>query len=505
MTSTTTVMMIKNRLNRLRFISSSRWRIIAWMMLATSFAILGLIFSVREILLSDLDREANDQIIREISEFREFSQESTDPTAPLPYNNLEDMMQTYISRQFFGTSGQLIGVTDSQVLYLKEQDNQASATGYRVHQDTDLLDTITRSESASGVENTPDGPVHWGKTSISITTNDGKDEGQLIVVQYIQPQLDDIRFIINTMVGVGFAGLLLTSVFSWFIAGQILKPIRTLRTVAEDITDKNISARVPVQGDDDISAMSMTFNQMLDRLEASSTMQRQFLDDVSHELRTPITIVRGHLELMERTTQDQQATLDLVDDELERMGRIVGDLLLLAKSERPDFVRPQRTDVADLIISLESKVQAVGKHRWVISDIAEGEVNLDAQRVTQAMIQLAANAAQYSPENSVISLGTAYVDREGRKHLNLWVQDQGPGVDPNDAPHLFDRYRRESSRNPNAIEKHALGAGIGLAIVQAIAESHDGSVWVATPDSEIGSVFGLSIPTDLSLDMKVSA
>lgn len=487
---------------RLPLTSSSRWRIIAWMMLATSFATLGLIFSVREVLLTQVSKDANDQVVHEIGEFRQFSEVGVNPATAQPFDSLDDMLQTFITRQYSGYSEQLIGVANEQVIYLKEQDDHATTAGYRLHQDRALLENIRTSSERSGVENTPAGPIHWGKIDVTINNSAGTQKGQLIVVEYTQPQLDQVRFTVKTMIGVGLAGLLLTSVFSWFIAGQILKPIRTLRTVAEDITDKNISARVPVHGDDDIAAMSVTFNQMLDRLEDASITQRQFLDDVSHELRTPITIVRGHLELMERASPDQHATLGLVDDELERMGRIVGDLLILAKAERPDFVRPQLTDVTELIISLDSKVQAFSKHRWVISDIAEGEVVLDAQRITQAMIQLAANAAQYSPEGTVIKLGTAYGNHNGSPVLKLWVQDQGPGVAPEDARSLFERYRQTNAKNPEARNQHSLGAGLGLAIVQAIAEAHRGNAWVATPDSGIGSTFGLSIPTDHSTNPK---
>lgn len=478
--------------------SSSRWRIVAWMMLATSFALLSLIISVREVLLAQITKTANENVVHELGEFRQFTNIGVNPATAEPFDNLEDTLRTFISRQYSGYSEQLIGTVGTQVLYLKEQDDHATATGYRLHQDRELLTSIRESKENSGIEETPAGPIHWGKVDVELDSASNKQTGQLIVVEYTQPQLDDVRFIVNTMIAIGISGLLLTAVFSWFIAGQILKPIRTLRTVVEDITDKNISARVPVRGDDDIAAMSMTFNQMLDRLEEASVTQRQFLDDVSHELRTPITIVRGHLELMDRFTEDQKSTLDLVDDELARMGRIVGDLLVLAKAERPDFVRPQLTDVAELIISLDSKVQAFNKHRWVISEIAEGEVVLDAQRITQAMIQLAANAAQYSPEGSLVTLGTAYAERDGREYLNLWVQDQGPGVNPENANYLFDRYRRDNRHNPAAHTQHSLGAGLGLAIVQAIAEAHSGTVWIATPDTETGSIFGLSIPTNLT-------
>ncbi|MDO4898714.1 MAG: sensor histidine kinase, partial [Rothia sp. (in: high G+C Gram-positive bacteria)] len=133
-------------------------------------------------------------------------------------------------------------------------------------------------------------------------------------------------------------------------------------------------------------------------------------------------------------------------------------------------------------------------HRWMIADIAEGEVSLDEQRITQAMIQLAANAAQYSPEGSTITIGSEFTGYNEQRQLKLWVQDQGPGIAEEDAQALFERFKRNHSKNPATAGKHSVGAGLGLAIVRSIAEAHHGSVWVASPENGIGSIFGLTIP-----------
>lgn len=472
---------------------SVRLRIVAWMVLVTSFIIAGLIFTVREILISEVGANAAASTQNEISEFRTFAEVGVDPTTAAPFEDLDQMLSVFVSRQFTGYREQLIGVTDQQVIFIDEQQEYAHAAGYRLHQDRELLKHITSSARTTGIEQTPAGPVHWGKVDISLTTDSGPQSGSFIVVEYIQPELDEVQHTIITMVWVGLGGLVLTVLIAWLVASRITRPIRSLRSVAQEINDKNFSGRVQVTGDDDLAAMGSTFNQMLDRLEESAMLERQFMDNVSHELRTPITIVRGHLELMDRTP-DQETTLQLVDDELERMGRIVADLLTLAKSDRPDFVAPHPVDVADLMITLDSKVQAFTDHRWMISDIAEGQVSLDEQRITQALVQLCANAAQYSPEGSTISLGSAYEhDAQGRT-LRLWVRDRGPGVSEEDAAILFERFKRNHMKNPATAKKHSVGAGLGLAIVRSIAEAHQGSVWIAQPDDGIGAIFGISLP-----------
>lgn len=478
--------------NQQRF-SSSRWKIVAWMMLTTSIAVAGLIWTVREVQINQVSNQASDATVHEIGEFRQFAEIGVDPETSEPFSSAEDMLRTYIARQYSGYTEQLIGITPQSILYLKSTKDFGLENGYKPHQDSQLLETITSSEQVSGIAQTPAGPISWGKVNIRVEGND-HPTGQLIVLEFMQPGINQVQNTVTTMIGVGALALLATIVISWFIAGQISKPVRNLRRVAAKITERTMDGRVPVTGNDDVTAMSITFNQMLDRVEEFSTVQKEFLDDVSHELRTPITIVRGHLELMDRTTPDQESTLALVDDELERMGRIVGDLLLLAKTERPDFINPTPTDVADLIIALDSKVQAFSKHRWNIDEIAEGEVLMDSQRITQAMVQYCANAAQYSPEGSLISLGTSYGVHQGQRYLELWVRDRGPGVPLEDAPHLFERFKRSHDKNPATAQRHSIGAGLGLAIVRAIAESHQGFVWLAAPADGQGSIFGLSIP-----------
>lgn len=475
---------------------SVRLRIVAWTFLLTSFIITGLIFTVREILISDVARAANSITESEIAEFRNFAQIGVNPQTARPFETLEGMLGSYVTRQYSGYREQLIGLTPNQIIFLEEQDHYAQTTGYRLHQDQALLAGLRENPSNSGIEQTPAGPVHWGKVAVELQTDEGTTTGHLLVLEYIQPELEEVQRTVIIMIWVGVAGLAFTLLVSWLIATQITKPIRNLRQVAEHINDKDFSGRVTVKGDDDVAAMSHTFNQMLDRLEEAAITERQFMDDVSHELRTPITIVRGHLELMERTPEQEQ-TLLLVDDELERMGRIVADLLTLAKSERPNFVQPHPAEVSELMISLDSKVQVFANHRWIIADIAEGEVTLDEQRITQAMIQLAANAAQYSPKGSPIIIGSEFTGQDSERQLKLWVQDRGPGVSPEDASILFERFRRNNAKNPATAKQHSVGAGLGLAIVRTIAETHGGGVWIAAPEDGPGTIFGISLPAPL--------
>lgn len=226
---------------------------------------------------------------------------------------------------------------------------------------------------------------------------------------------------------------------------------------------------------------------MLDRLEEAFAAQQRFLDDASHELRTPITVIRGHLELMGDDPDDRARTLDIVVDELARMDRIVGDLVLLARAERPDFLWPEEIDVSDLVMDVVAKASALGERRWVVEGLVEQSVMGDGQRLTQALMQLAANAVRHTTIGNRISIGATIAgDR-----LELAVSDEGAGIAEADRAGIFDRFGRAGYRGDGG--RRGEGAGLGLTIVSSIAHAHGGRVML---DSELGkgSTFTLNLP-----------
>ena len=182
-------------------------------------------------------------------------------------------------------------------------------------------------------------------------------------------------------------------------------------------------------------------NAMLDRLSASFDNQRRLLDDAGHELKTPITIVRGHLELIDpQDPADVIETRDLAIDELDRMRRLVDEILMLAKARRPDFVQPEPVVVADLLAGVLDKVVALGDRRWLIEATSNEVVELDPQRITQALIQLVANALKFTEPGAVIALGGRIYGPEVR----LWVRDEGTGIAAEDRGRIFERFGRGS-------------------------------------------------------------
>jgi signal transduction histidine kinase len=284
-------------------------------------------------------------------------------------------------------------------------------------------------------------------------------------------------------------------VVGWFVTGRLLSPIRHLRETADAISITDLSARLEPHGNDDISDLSRTVNSMLDRLEDSVDGQRQLLDDVRHELKTPITIVRGHLELMDpRDAVDVASARDIGIAELDRLARLVEDIDLLATAEAEPYTLAA-VDLAALTARVGELVAVIPGHTWTIEARADGTATGEQDRLLQAWLQLADNAAKYTPHGAPIEIGSAH-DAEGSR---LWVRDHGAGIPPGARARIFRRFDRAH------VKRTVGGSGLGLAIVDAIAKGHGGHCAVTdTPGG--GATFTIHLPpTEAELPAPVRA
>jgi signal transduction histidine kinase len=258
-----------------------------------------------------------------------------------------------------------------------------------------------------------------------------------------------------------------------------------LQATAHDITETDLSQRIPETGHDDITALTRTFNEMLERLDRAFGDQRRFLDDAGHELKTPLTVIRGHMELLDgEDPADVEATRLLLLDETDRMARLVNDLIVLAKADRPDFVSPHPVDLGAFTRTVLDKCRALGERRWVLDEAAEVLADIDEQRVTQAMLQLAQNGVKHTRSGGEVGVGSRV---EAGRGLLLWVRDDGPGVPHADKERIFDRFTR------SVVPEEDEGFGLGLSIVRAIAVAHGGTVLVEDAERR-GARFVLRLP-----------
>ncbi len=279
--------------------------------------------------------------------------------------------------------------------------------------------------------------------------------------------------------------IVITGLAAWQ-AGRLLAPVGRLSETAQEISATDLSRRLPETGNDDITALTRTVNGMLVRLEDAFVGQRQFLDDAGHELRTPLTVLRGHLEVLDQgDPKDVAETRALLLDELDRMSRLVGDLILLAKTGRPDFLDAQPVSLERLTHTVLAKARGLGDRAWRLDGAGEAIVPMDEQRITQAVLQLADNAVKHTEPGDEIAIGSAV----GGGRARIWVRDTGPGVPAEDQERIFDRFARSH------VAEDDEGFGLGLSIVNAIAEAHAGTVSVedAVP---AGACFVISLPLE---------
>jgi len=264
--------------------------------------------------------------------------------------------------------------------------------------------------------------------------------------------------VFRAALSVGIVLLLIGSLLAWRLADRVLAPVRQTAATARSISETDLSRRVAVQGDDEVAELARTFNEMLDRVGSAFQAQQRFMDDVGHELRTPLTIVQGHLELLdEGSPPERERAVELMLEEVERMTGLVSDLMLLAASAQPDFIKRERVDVAELARSVLDKARVLGDRDWQLDLVRPGTILADRQRLTQAMLQLVANAVRLTGPGGAIHIGADVHDSVAR----LWVSDTGPGIPEAAQDDIFRRpvqHRIEATHDRGVLEPRQASA-----------------------------------------------
>jgi two-component system OmpR family sensor kinase len=464
---------------RLRWVPASlRTRVLAWLIGLLALATVAFVVVTYEVLLIRLDQRIDAELAQEAAELRRLAT-GNDPETGQPFGaRARRIFEVYLERNVPSRQEALVTFVDGRPFLRSRQ-----VVPYRLDRDQELVARWGRlQEPARGRVETPAGRVEY----LAVPLRAGGETAGVFVAAIFRDRLKgEADAAVRAAGGVGLAVLLLGSLLAWRLADRVVRPVSALTQTARSISETDFSGRIPAQGRDEVAQLGTTFNEMLDRLERSFAVQRRFVDDAGHELKTPLTIVRGHLELLEDDPEERQETLALVMDELDRMGRIVEDLLLLAKHEQPDFLDLATVEVGALTDELHAKAAALAPREWLLESRGRGVIVADRQRLTQAIVQLAQNAARYSEEGEPIELGSSVADGEAR----FWVRDRGPGIPPEQQETIFGRFHR--GRGPRRSE----GAGLGLAIVKAIAEAHSGRVEL---ESRLGAgaTFTVVIPVD---------
>lgn len=426
---------------------------------------------------------------QEYAELEALAEIGVDPETGEAFHGAGRLMSVAMERNVPGTN-------EMFVIYLDGRHQQSNPpTWGRVVADHAVVQAAVQNLTPSSTRtvqreiDTPELGRVWFVV-VPVTVPDRQEVGAYVMASALDKALEPEADVMRTYMIVCCVALVLLGLFAWLVVNRLLRPLRQLSFTAARVTETDLSQRVPVVTDDDLGELAGAFNTMLDRLSTAIETQRQFLDDAGHELRTPLTVLRGHLEVLDPDDPvDVRETRDLLLDETSRMGRIVEELMVLAKAERADFVTPAPVDLGRLTDEMHDKARALGARRWVVDARADAEVVADAHRLTQAVLQLADNAVKFTGPDDEVGIGTQVFDGPSGRQVRLWVRDTGPGVPPEEAERIFDRFARGS------MTSGVPGSGLGLAIVRAIAQGHGGDVVVERSDGG-GARFVMTWPAD---------
>ena len=300
------------------------------------------------------------------------------------------------------------------------------------------------------------------------------------------------RTLLEVVLVTAVVSMFLAAFASWFVLGRAVAPLAAVTETALQISRADdLSRRIPYRGPetDEGGRLVSAFNKTLERLEALFTTQQRFLADVSHELRTPLTVIKGNVELMRKMGCVDEESLSSIEDESDRLTRLVGDLLLETQAESgklPLSFAPVELDTLLLEVFKEMRVLARDRVKLKLTEIDQIQVNGDRDRLKQVLINLVSNAVKYTPQGGEITLSLGKVGDNAR----LIVHDTGPGIPRADLPHIFERfYRAEKSRT----RSKSGGFGLGLSIAYWIVSHHGGRIEVDSQEGQ-GTTFCIWLP-----------
>jgi two-component system OmpR family sensor kinase len=404
-------------------------------------------------------------------------------TSAAPLTSVDAVLRVAMQQMIPASNESVLGFVDGKPALVP-----AVNLPFRIDKDSALVARIVSEANptlvVTGTAKSPLGTLRY--LIIPVRVAGDPNAGLYVAAYNLDAGLGSVADSFQTYIRVALLALILLGLVAWLAAGRLLRPIRLLRDAAAGSSETDLTQRIPVTGRDDVSELAGAINSMFDRLQDSARSQRRLLNDVGHELKTPITIIRGHLELLDSANVGEvEATRSLAIDELDRMSTLVSDISLLAASRTPHFVKPAEVDIEAFTAAVGAKACALDPARTWRVEPASALALIDAGRITQAWLQLADNAVKYSTPGAPIVIATAVSDTGTGPWLNLSVRDSGPGIPLDARERIFERFTR---LEPN---RGTQGSGLGLSIVSAIAQAHGGTVLLS---GEPGSTFTIRIP-----------
>jgi len=337
--------------------------------------------------------------------------------------------------------------------------------------------------------------VDLGGSPVLMLVRPLTDDQRIVGILQVAQPLREINRTLQ-LLSISVAALSLISLLAalrggaWLAQRALLPVAQVAQTAQQIVRAEDLGQRVPpASGSDELGQLTATVNEMLERLETLFTAQRRFVADVSHELRTPLTAMLGNLEMNRRGAASDPQSFAAMERELNRLRRLVNDLLLLAQADSGVRLRHDPVALDELLLEVVRDLAPIAKGVALLPDVAEQvEVPGDRDRLKQALMNMVVNAIQHTPAGGKVRVALDRRDACAR----LSVSDTGLGIAAEDLPHVFDRFYRADKARTRGFG----GAGLGLAIVKWVADAHGGSV-EAQSALDQGSTFTLWVPLDL--------
>jgi two-component system OmpR family sensor kinase len=414
--------------------------------------------------------------------------ENIDKTLQDSSEDLVNLLRLNVNGQFDARSVSNYQPTENLIIQVWGTDNHiqfARPTGTRTS-----LDSASRVSGLNTIKTVVVGGQHLRVLTVPLVTARGaagilQIGITLTIVDVVQKTLSVILIVLTSL------GMVIASIVTWLTTRQVLKPLATMTKIATHITKADdLSRRIPTDEsrEDEVGKLITAFNQTLSRLDALFSSQQRFLGDVSHELRTPLTVIKGNVGLMRRIGADEES-MSSIEGEIDRLSRLVGDLLFLNQNESGsmalDFEKID-LDVVLLDVFKQMKIVAGEKIRLQIDDLAPIQILGDIDRIKQVFLNLVGNAVQYTSAGGTVRLSM----KTSGDWVRVSVKDNGPGIPSEDLAHIFERfYRGEKSRKRTPTS----GFGLGLSIVQWIVAKHGGEIEVRS-EVKHGTEFIVQFP-----------
>jgi two-component system OmpR family sensor kinase len=274
----------------------------------------------------------------------------------------------------------------------------------------------------------------------------------------------------------GAAAIVIALLASYLAGARVSAPLRRMASIASRVDAGDLNPRMDVNSSrgDEVQVLSDAFNHMLDRLAEAFARQREFVADASHELRTPITVIRGQLEVLAAQSAPSAEEVERVNRqvqaEISRTTRLIDDLLVLAQADRAGFLRLEPVQLSSFVEELWDGVSLTADRHFELGPVPAGSLIADPDRLAQALRNLARNAIEHTADSS--GLVRLEVARAAGDRIRFTIIDDGPGIPESERELIFERFHRTDPARSRANG----GAGLGLAIVRAIAIAHGGAV-----------------------------